>query len=84
MRVVLGVPVARNERREILPVSYIQTEPAREMLTVLSRDGPNMSSALLVFRATDGSINWRGSDDISLADALWMLEKVKTELLKRS
>ena len=67
-----------------MAISYIQSEPAREMLAVLARDGPQMASALLVFRDADGSINWRGSDDISLADALWMLEKVKAELLKRS
>ena len=66
-----------------MAVSYIQSEPAREMLAVLAREGPEMSSALLVFRDGDGIINWRGSDNMSLSDALWMLEKVKVELLKR-
>ncbi len=38
---------------------------------------------LLLFHDGNGVVNWRGSDDITLAKALWMLEKVKPELLKR-
>ena len=65
-----------------MPVSYIHSEPAREMLETLTAQGPDMKSALLLYVDGDGKIRWRASDDMKLSKALWMLEKVKKELLE--
>ena len=67
-----------------MSVSYIHTAPAREMLSVLAKEGPEMTSALLLYTDDAGNIYWHGSDNMKLTQALWMLEKVKMELLSRS
>jgi len=66
-----------------MAVSYIHSEPAREMLQALTERGPDMTSALLIYTDKDGDIYWRASDDMQLTQALWLLEKIKTELLTR-
>jgi len=67
-----------------MPISYIHSEPAREMLETLTKHGPDMKSALLLYVDGDGNICWRASDDMKLSSALWMLEIVKKELLETS
>ena len=67
-----------------MAVSYIHSEPAREMLQVLTDQGLDMSSALLIYVDGDGDVCWHGSDNIQIAQAVWLLEKVKLELLSRS
>jgi len=67
-----------------MAVSYIHSEPAREMLQVLTDQGLDMSSALLIYVDGDGDVCWHGSDNIQITQAVWLLEKVKLELLSRS
>ncbi len=67
-----------------MTVSYIHSEPAREMLETLTKHGPDMESALLLYVDGEGKICWRASDDMKLSSALWMLEIVKKELLESS
>lgn len=65
-----------------MSISYIHSEPAREMLETLTQHGPQMASALLLYVDGEGKICWRASDDMKLSSALWMLEIVKKELLE--
>ena len=65
-----------------MTISYIHSEPAREMLETLAQHGPEMKSALLLYVDGNGKIAWRASDDMKLSSALWMLEIVKKELLE--
>jgi len=64
-----------------MTVSYIHSEPAREMLQAITEHGPDMASALLLYVDGDGEICWRASDDMKTTQALWMMEKVKLTLL---
>jgi len=64
-----------------MSLSFIHSETAREMLETLTKHGPDMKSALLLYVDGNGDICWRASDDIKLSSALWMLEIVKKELL---
>ena len=66
-----------------MAVSFIHSEPAREMLQVLTEQGLEMSSALLLYVDGNGDICWHGSDNMQLTQAVWLLEKVKLELLGR-
>ncbi len=54
------------------------------MLKVLTEEGPEMESALLLYTDGNGDIYWHGSDNMKLSQALWLLEKVKLELLSRN
>ena len=67
-----------------MSISYIHSESAREMLKVLTEEGPEMESALLLYTDGNGDIYWHGSDNMKLSQALWLLEKVKLELLSRN
>ena len=67
-----------------MTISYIHSEPAREMLQTIAQHGPDMASALLLYVDGEGDICWRASDDIKLSQALWLLEKVKLALLENN
>ena len=64
-----------------MAVSYIHSEPAREMLQVLAEQGLDMTSALLLYIDGNGDVCWHGSDKMKISQAIWLLEKVKLELL---
>ena len=66
-----------------MAVSYIHSEPAREMLQVRTEQGLEMSSALLIYLDGNGDVCWHGSDNMRLTEAVWLMEKVKLELLNK-
>ncbi len=67
-----------------MAVSYIHSETAREMLPVRFDQGLDMASALLLYKDNNGDVYWHGSDEMTISEAVLMLEKVKLELIKRS
>ncbi len=63
-------------------VSYIHSDVAREMLNAVTKHGPEMSSAILIYVDAQGEICWCASDNVTRSDAVWQLEKVKLALLQ--
>lgn len=66
-----------------MAVSYIHSESAREMLQVLAEQGLDMSPVPFILVDGNGDICRHGSDNIKVTQAVWLLEKVKSELLGR-
>ena len=67
-----------------MSVSHIHSDTAREMLSAVTKHGPDMSSALLVYVDGEGDICWCASDDVTVNQALWLLEKVKLAILENN
>ncbi len=66
-----------------MSISYIHSEPAREILNVLSEQGVDIKTAVLIYKDSQGDVCWHESDNMELSEAILLLEKVKLELLNK-
>lgn len=67
-----------------MSISYIHSEPAREILNVLSEQGVDIKTAVLIYKDNHGDVCWHESDNMAISEAILLLEKVKLELLNRA
>lgn len=66
-----------------MSISYIHSEPARAILNVLSEQGVDIKTAVLIYKDSNGDVCWHESDNLQVSEAVLLLEKVKLELLNR-
>jgi len=66
-----------------MSISYIHSQPARQILNVLSEQGLDIKTALLIYKDSNGNVCWYESDDLQVSEAVLLLEKVKLELINR-
>lgn len=67
-----------------MPVSNNISTVTGDLLRQIARKGRDMTVAVLIYKDRSGDICWYASEDLGINDAIALLEKVTTELQRKS
>ncbi len=64
--------------------SFDFSDTANELQRLIFKRGPNITSAVLVYKDSNDDVRWYRSGTLESSEAVIMMEKVKLELTGRS
>lgn len=69
---------------EVLKFPAPDPEPARQALQNALDESVPLTNVLILSQREDGSIYWRSSDNLTLADTNWILDSFKNNLFRKA
>lgn len=72
----------KKQTKKLTPISeFLTPDAVKNTIENLIKDQPEITDLVCVFRARDGSLNWKVTEDTSIDTIITMLEHTKISLL---